>query len=93
MAAKFNAICEERGRTGTFVLLSAEASIISSQQSRRYVDMKREAEQYLMRDCDSLFAAILRPGLVYHDTERPWSMPLGLISNLSHSVTAVGGVF
>lgn len=52
--------------------------------------MKREAEQYLIKNCDSLFAAILRPGLVYHDTERPWSVPLGLLSNLSHTMALAG---
>ena len=49
--------------------------------------MKREAEDYLLSKCDSLSASIVRPGLVYHERERPWSMPLGLISNLSHALT------
>jgi len=52
--------------------------------------MKREAEIYLMEECESLFAAIVRPGLVYHETERPWSMPLGLFSNLSYALTPSG---
>ena len=44
----------------------------------------------MLKECEALFAAILRPGLVYHDTERPWSVPLGLAANLTHRVTGSG---
>ena len=50
--------------------------------------MKREAEQFLEKDpeCqENLYKVILRPGLVYHEQERPISVPLGLASNLVHS--------
>ena len=73
------------------MFLSAEESIISTQQSKRYAEMKREAEQFLIEECDSLYSAIIRPGLVYHQSERPWSVPLGLFSNFSHSVTKGSG--
>ena len=49
--------------------------------------MKLEAEDFLINNCDSIFSSIIRPGLVYHDKERPWSLPLGLLSNLGHTVT------
>ena len=50
--------------------------------------MKREAEQFLENDpeCqENLYNVILRPGLVYHEQERPISVPLGLASNLVHT--------
>lgn len=64
--------------------MSAEASIIgdASPQTRKYAEMKREAEAFLIEECESLSPTILRPGLVYHDHERPWSVPLGIASNL-----------
>ena len=48
MAFKFNQICGDQGRVGTFVFLSAEASIVGGQQQRRYADMKLEAEEFLI---------------------------------------------
>lgn len=91
MATKFNKVCEQRGKIGTFVFLSAEQSIMSSQQSRKYAELKWEAEDFLKTDCDALYSAIIRPGLVYHDSERPWSMPLGLFANLSHALSRGSG--
>ena len=69
--------------------MSAEASIIgdASPQTRKYVEMKREAETFLLEECGQLSSTILRPGLVYHDHERPWSVPLGIASNLTSSFT------
>ena len=49
--------------------------------------MKREAETFLLEECESISPTILRPGLVYHDQERPWSVPLGIASNLSSTIT------
>ena len=53
--------------------------------------MKWEAEKFMIDECDALYKAILRPGLVYHQGERPWSMPLGLLSNLTHKVSGGQG--
>ena len=53
--------------------------------------MKREAEQRIIADSDMLFTSIIRPGLVYHETERPWSVPMGLLSNLGHKLTGGQG--
>ena len=86
MAFKFNQICDDQGRVGTFVFLSAEASIVGGQQQRKYADMKLEAEEFLINQCSSMYSAILRPGLVYHEQERPWSIPLGVASNLGHKL-------
>lgn len=57
--------------------------------------MKREAEEYLGAnyECrENLYNVILRPGLVYHDKERPVSMPLGFASNLVHSLGGIPGI-
>ena len=34
-----------------------------------------------------MYTVILRPGLVYHDTERPWSYPLGQLSNIASKLS------
>lgn len=45
--------------------------------------MKREAETFILEECESISPTILRPGLVYHERDRPWSVPLGIASNIS----------
>ena len=54
IATKFNDICKEKNKLGRFVFMSAEASIIgdASPQTRKYVEMKREAETFLLDECD-----------------------------------------
>lgn len=51
----------------------------------RYCEMKREAEAYLLRDelaAAKLNSVILRPGLVYSATQRGWTMPLKVITDI-----------
>ena len=95
MARKFDQICEKRDREGTFVFLSAEASIsatvLNDEIARRYADLKREAEDFLISECPALHTSIIRPGLVYHQSERPWSLPLGFLSNLTHTLSGGRG--
>jgi hypothetical protein len=50
--------------------------------------MKKEAEDFLTTQ-ENLYGAVLRPGLVYHESERPAVMPLGLLSNIAHTVTSM----
>ena len=59
--------------------------------ARKYADLKREAEDFLISECPALHTSIIRPGLVYHDSERPWSLPLGLFSNLTHTLSGGRG--
>ena len=69
--------------------MSAEESIMGQgvPQARKYADMKREAENFLINQCDSVSPSIIRPGLVYHDLERPWSVPLGIAANVGSALT------
>ena len=54
--------------------------------------MKREAEDYLISDeIANLYSVILRPGLVYHDVERPWSVPFGKLSSVGSSLSGLVG--
>ena len=50
LAKEFNRICTEQNRIGRFVFMSAEESIIGQgvPQARKYADMKREAETFLI---------------------------------------------
>ena len=89
LAKEFNRICTEQNRIGRFVFMSAEESIIGQgvPQARKYADMKREAETFLINQCDSVSPIIIRPGLVYHDMERPWSVPMGIAANIGSTIT------
>jgi len=44
--------------------------------------MKLEAEDYLMSNCPNLNVVILRPGFVWHEQERPWSVPIKAMSDI-----------
>jgi hypothetical protein len=50
--------------------------------------MKREAEDYLLTDeeVSSLNPVILRPGLVWHQGERQWSLPLKFATDFGFGI-------
>ena len=54
---------------------------------RKYSDMKREAEMFLLTDPEctkALRPIILRPGLVWHPSERQYSVPLKFATDIGH---------
>ena len=91
-AKEFDKICKQQNRLGKFIFMSAEPSIL--QANAKYSDMKKEAEDYIISDeVGNLYSVILRPGLVYHETERPWSVPLGKAADLGSSVSGLFNSF
>ena len=58
----------------------------------KYSDMKREAEMFLLTDPDCLRALspiILRPGLVWHSSEREYSLPLKLVNDIGFAMKKI----
>lgn len=82
VAQKFDSLHEDRGTRGTFIFLSAEPSILPLPNFSKYAEMKFEAEDYLRDQCPNLDVVVIRPGLVYSQIARPWSVPLGLASTV-----------
>ena len=52
---------------------------------QKYSDMKREAEDYLLR-AENIKPVILRPGLVWHQNQRQWSFPLKVATDLGYLI-------
>ena len=51
----------------------------------KYSEMKREAENYLLEDDEcvkNINPIILRPGLVWHPSERGWSIPFMVATDI-----------
>lgn len=65
--------------SGHFVFLSAAPSI--APLLRQYIEMKEQAEGFLLHNCPNLTPVILKPGLVWHESERSWSIPFKLASD------------
>ena len=73
MAKAFNDAAKEQEVEKTFVMISAEKP---PPFLDGYTETKREAEKYLLDECDNLRVHILRPGFIVDPTERNWSQPL-----------------
>lgn len=70
-----------------FVFISASQSILPSLQN--YAQMKREAEEYLLKDVEckeKLNPFIVRPGLVWHAQSRSWSLPFKLFTDVGFCI-------
>ena len=48
--------------------------------------MKEQAEQILLNNCQELIPVILKPGLVWHENERSWSVPLKFASDFGYEL-------
>ena len=75
----------EQDQQKQFVFLSASETI--GPLLEKYSQMKRQAEDYLIydEDCEQkLNPVILRPGLVWHQNERQWSLPLKLATDFGY---------
>lgn len=71
-----------RSSGGHFVFLSAAPSI--APLLRQYIEMKEQAESFLLHNCPNLTPVILKPGLVWHESERSWSVPAKLLSDFGY---------
>jgi len=58
----------------------------------KYSEMKREAEMFLLTDPDcirSLNPIILRPGLVWHPSERQYSLGLKVLNDIGFTLNKI----
>lgn len=53
---------------------------------RKYIEMKEEAESFLQHNCPELKPIILKPGLVWHEKERSWSVPLKFATDFGYNL-------
>lgn len=53
---------------------------------QKYLDMKLQAEGFLLHHCPNIEPVILRPSLVWHKTERSWSVPLAIATDLGNAI-------
>jgi nucleoside-diphosphate-sugar epimerase len=92
LAEKFDAYHKQNQTRGTFVFLSAEPSILPLPNFEKYAAMKLEAENYLKTQCENLDVVVLRPGLVYSQSTRSWTVPMGIASSLGASLLQPTGI-
>ena len=52
----------------------------------KYLSTKEEAESFLIQNCPNIYPVILKPGLVWHEKERPITMPLKVAVDLGNFV-------
>lgn len=75
-------LAESSQNKKNFVFFSASDTI--APMLSRYCEMKREAEAYLLRDqlaAERLNSVILRPGLVFSQSQRGWALPLKIATD------------
>ena len=48
--------------------------------------MKEEAESFLQHNCPDLYPIILKPGLVWHEQERAWTLPLKFATDFGYAL-------
>ncbi len=84
IAEHYNNARRNLDKPGHFVFLSASKSI--APMLSRYTEMKEQAESFLLHNCPHLIPVILKPGFVWHPSERQWSMPLKLATDLGYQV-------
>jgi hypothetical protein len=51
-----------------------------------YILMKEQAEAFLLTSCPELTPVILKPGLVWSETERAWTIPFKLASDFGYQL-------
>jgi hypothetical protein len=82
MAEYYNTACRLSGKPGRFVFLSAAPTIAPLLQL--YLETKLQAEDFLLHNCPNLTPIILKPGLVWHESERSWSLPLKFANDIGY---------
>jgi hypothetical protein len=85
LAKEFASLDQKINGKKPFVFLSASKAIGPLLQE--YSQMKQEAEIFLQTDPDcvgSLRPIILRPGLVWHEKERGFSVPLKVATDIGY---------
>ena len=48
--------------------------------------MKEQAETFLLNNCPEIIPVILKPGLVWHEGERGWSLPLKIATDIGYKL-------
>jgi nucleoside-diphosphate-sugar epimerase len=80
-----NAFAEHK-TGGNFVFISAAKTI--APMFLKYSEMKQEAEDFLLKEenKEKMNVVILRPGLVWHGSQRQWSFPLKLATDIGYTI-------
>ncbi|CDW88623.1 UNKNOWN [Stylonychia lemnae] len=84
MAEHFNNACKKQDKKGHFVFISASKSITPVLQ--KYSDMKEQAESFLLNNCPEIIPVILRPGFVWSENERSWSVPVKVANDFGYEL-------
>ena len=79
LAEHFSNACKNKGK-GHFVFISAAPTI--APMLSLYIQMKEQAEAFLINNCPNISPVILKPGLVWHENERSWSVPLKIETDI-----------
>jgi len=82
IAEYYNNACKQYSRKGHFVFLSAAPTIAPMLST--YIQMKEQAESFLLNNCPELIPIILKPGLVWHEGERNWSVPFKVATDIGY---------
>ena len=83
LAQKFNEIAKEQEIMKNFVFISSEKA---PPFLNEYITSKREAEKFLLNECDNLKIHILRPGFIVQPQDRSWSPMVGCLVNIAANI-------
>lgn len=83
IAKKFNEYAKLHDQKRNFVLISSEKA---PPFLGNYTTTKREAEDYILNECDNLKVHIIRPGFMVQSQDRPWSPPLACLLNIGYNL-------
>ena len=84
MAEYYNNACKLNQKNGRFVFMSAASQV--APLLKTYIEMKEQAELFLLSSCPELIPVILKPGLVWHEQERSWSVPFKIASDIGYEI-------
>jgi len=84
IAEHYNNACKTSAKKGHFVFISAAPTI--APVLSEYIKMKEQAESFLLNSCPDLTPVILKPGLVWHENERAWSLPFKFATDFGYQV-------
>lgn len=73
MARELNETVKEGEERKRFVMVS---SAKAPPFLPEYITTKRDGEQFLINQCPNLVPFVLRPGFIYNQEHRGWSIPL-----------------
>mmetsp|Transcript_33426 Transcript_33426/g.51310 ORF Transcript_33426/g.51310 Transcript_33426/m.51310 type:complete len:250 (+) Transcript_33426:14-763(+) len=78
---------ESKDEKKNLVFISAEPSVMPMLQ--KYSETKKEAEEFLLEDqaiIENLARVILRPGMIWHNKQRQWAMPLKVANDIGYKL-------